>query len=123
MKVTNRDLFAARAPLQALVNTKLPVSVSFKLARVALKINEQYQVIEEVRSGLIKKYGTVNEEGQVAVVETDADFPKFLEEFNELMSIEVEMVIDKVKLPTEVDGKPLEIEPVILMALEKFIEV
>jgi len=36
---------------------------------------------------------------------------------------ETELVVTQISLPSEVDGKPLNIEPSILMALEKFVEV
>ena len=61
------------------------------------------------------------------------DFAKFMGEMNELFSQEVEVVFDKVKLPEKVAGtcdkcshnmdRMLEIEPNVLMALDKFVEV
>lgn len=123
MKLTNGDIFAARGPLQTLMGMKFPVGVSFKLAKMANKINEPLKSIEDVRNGLINKYGESNENGQMAVSEGSPNFEKFVSEFNDLMAIEVEVVIEKVKLPEEVDGKPLEIEPSLLMALEKFVDV
>ena len=60
-------------------------------------------------------------------------FIKFLDEVNELMAQEVKLVVDKVKLPEMVAStcdkchhnmdKALEIEPAVLMLLDKFIEV
>lgn len=102
---------------------KFPVAVSFKLAKIANKLNDALRSIEAVRNGLINKYGEPNEKGQMAVSADSPNFEKFIAEFNDLMAIEVEVVIDKVRLPEEVDGKPLEIEPSLLMALEKFVEV
>ena len=40
-----------------------------------------------------------------------------------MMDIDVEIVIQKVTLPTEIDAKTLSIKPVALMALEKFVGV
>ena len=120
MKLTNGDIFSAREPLQKLVAEKLPVVVAYKIAKLANRLSEQLNVIEQVRQGLVKKYGTADEGGAGITIKADSpEFPKFVEEFNELMSQDVELVIEKVKL-TDVK---LEIEPSVLMALEKFIEV
>ena len=61
------------------------------------------------------------------------NFAKFLDEVNELMVQEVKMVVEKVKLPEKVAStcekcnhnmdKALEIEPAVLLLLDKFIEV
>lgn len=118
MKLTNGDIFGAREPLQVLIGQKFPVLTSFKLAKMANKLNDQLRVIEDVRVGLIKRYGETNGRDQVTVEQGSENFPKFLEEFNELMALEVEIVIEKVKLSGD-----FEIEPSTLMALEKFVEV
>ena len=99
------------------------------------KLNEQLKVIDEVRNGLIKTYGKPDKDNpqQISVPQDSKDYGKFLEEFVELMNQEVEVVIEKVKLPEKVAAtcdschlnmdKSLEIEPSTLMALDKFIEV
>jgi len=133
MKLTNSDIFVAREPLQTMLEQKFPVMVSYKLAKLTNKLAEQLKIIEEVRNGLVKKYGEKDEKGQISVKQEGESFNKFVEEFTELMNHEVEVVIEKVKLPEKVAStcdachhnmdKLLEIEPKILMALEKFVEV
>lgn len=125
MKLLNGEIFNTKEPLQTLMAQKLPVKVSYGLAKMANKLNEQIKVIDEVRIGLIKRYGEADKDNpQQLVVKTDSEnYPKFVEEMTELMSQEVEVVIDKVKLPEQVDDKPFEIEASVLMALEKFVEV
>jgi len=133
MKLLNGDIFTAQEPLKKLIEQKFPVMVSYKLSKLVMKLNEQFKVIEEVRQGLIKKYGEADEKGNTQVKPEDENFPKFVEEFNELMSQEVELVIEKVKLPEKVAAtcdkcnhnmdKAFEIEPQILIALDKFVEV
>ena len=118
MQLTNGEIFSAREPLLTLMQQKFPVLISYGLAKLAKKLNEQLVIIEDVRHGLIKKYGTTNEIGQIVVQEDSKDFSKFVEEFNELMALATEIVVEKVKLP-----ETLEIEPAVLMALEKFVEV
>ena len=125
MKLTNRDIFASarREAFQKILNKPFPVATSFKLAKMAQKLDGEFEAIEKVKNGLVTKYGAPNGKGQVTVAEDSPNFEKFVAEFNELMAMEVELVIQKVKLPEQVDGKPLEMEPSLLMALDKFVEV
>ena len=120
MKLTNGEIFNAKEPLGELMKQKFPVKVSYGLAKLASKLNDQLQVIEKVRQGLIQTYGEKNPDNpmQTRVVPGSEGFPKFAEEYGELMSQTIEIVIDVVTLPDT-----LEIEPAILMALDKFIKV
>ncbi|MBC8274111.1 MAG: hypothetical protein H8E40_03990 [Chloroflexi bacterium] len=135
MKLTNGDIFNAREPLSKLMEQKFPVKVSYGLAKLASKLNEQLKIIEGVRSGLIKTYGETDPENprQVKVDLKSKGFPKFAEELDELFAQEAEVVFEKVTLPEKVAAtcdachhnmdKLLEIEPNILLALEKFVSV
>ena len=135
MKLNNGEIFNAREPLGKLMEQKSPVKTSYGLAKLANKLNDQLKVIDEVRNGLIKTYGEPDPENkqQIRVNPDSENMGKFVEEFNELMSQEVEVVFEKVKLPEKVAStcdsckhnmdRMLEIEPSVLMALEKFISV
>jgi len=124
MKVLNREIFEAKEPLEKLIQLPLPVKTSLEIARFANKLSDELRAIEEVRMGLFRKYGTLSEDGrQMVVEETSDNYPKFLDQLDELMMQETELVVTQISLPSEVDGKPLNIEPSILMALEKFVEV
>ena len=135
MKLNNGEIFTAREPLGKLMEQKFPVKVSYGLAKLANKLSEQFKVIDDVRNGLIRTYGEADKENpqQIKVNPEGPNFEKFVGEMNELFSQEVEVVFDKVKLPEKVAAtcdkcshnmdKALEIEPSVLMALEKFVEV
>ena len=120
MKLTNGEIFNAKEPLQKLIGEKFPVKVSYGLAKLAAKLDGQLQVIEKVRQGLIQTYGEKDPENpqQIRVSPQSESFPKFAEEYGELMMQEVELVIDVVTLPDT-----LEVEPSTLMALDKFVKV
>ena len=134
MKLTNADIFLSREPLSKLMEMKFPVKVSYGLAKLASKLQEQLKVIDDVRNGLIRTYGEVDKDNpqQVRVDPEGKNFAKFVEELNVLLEQEIEVVFDKVKLPEKVAStcdachhnmdRPLEIEPSLLMALDKFIE-
>ena len=135
MNLNNGEIFTAREPLGILMGEKFPVKVSYGLAKLANKLNEQFKIIEDVRNGLIKTYGEADKDNpqQIKVDPQGKNFQKFVEELNELFAQEVEVVFDKVKLPEKVAAtcdackhnmdKMLEIEPNVLVALEKFVEV
>ena len=133
MELTNGDIWGTQEPLGKLMERKFPVMVSNKLAQRVSKLNEQFKVIDGCRTGLIKKYGETDEKGNLQVKPDGEGFPKFVVEFNELMTQGTGIEVGKVKLPEKVAStcdkcnhnmdKPLEIEPNILIVLEKFIEV
>ena len=134
MKLTNGEIFNAKKPLEKLLDKELPVKTSYGLAKLAHKLNSQLEVIGQVVQGLRKTYGApdprnprvfnvlpeIEGEGEDGkkTTEPNPSYEKFNEEINELMAQEVELVIEEVTLPDT-----LEIEPSVLMALEKFIKV
>jgi len=132
MKLKNGEIFNAAQPLSKLMDEKFPVKVSLGLAKLVNKLNVELKAIEEVRQGLIKRYGK-EEEGQLKVDPEDENYAPFIEALNELFDQEVEVVFDVVKLPEKVAAtcdkcshnmdKMLEIEPGILVALEKFVTI
>jgi len=125
MKLLNGEIFDAREPLQKLIEKELPVKVAYGLAKMSNRLNEQFKIIEDVRQGLIRKYGEADEEHpqKMAVKLESENYPKFVAEMSELMNQEVEVVFDVVNLPLEVDGKPLQLEAAVFMALEKFVSI
>jgi len=131
MKLTNGEIFGSKEALSILAQMELPVKTSFGIAKLAVKLSGSYQAIDDVRNGLIKTYGEAKEDGQMEIIPPNdpvgrpksPNWEKFVSEYNELMAQTVEVVIDKVKLPAEVDGHALQIAPNILMALEKFVTV
>jgi len=127
MKVTNGEIFNSVESLNKLAGMKLPVKTSLQVAKLVNKLNEPLKEIDSVRQGLVKTYGITfepDEAGNTTIKSKDeGDVLKYVTEVNELVNLGRELVVEKIKLPTEVDGKALEIEPSILIALEKFIEV
>ena len=103
------------------------------MAKLANVLNDPLRIIDEMRNKLIEEYGEKNEDGQMQVKPDSEQFGKFMAEVNELMDQEVDITFEKVKLPEKIAAtcdacqhnmdKTIEIEPAILMALEKFIIV
>jgi len=137
MKLLNNEIVGAASALQEIRNEKMPVRVSMDLAKLALKLDEPMKVFDEVRSGLVKTYQITSkvEDGKT-VLETKGkpeDIEKFITEINELLSLEVEVVVSKVKLPEKIAGTcdkcnhnmdvPLQLTQGTLIALAKLVEV
>ncbi len=119
MKITNADLLNAVGPFAELMKVKMPSKVSYEIIRLAKSLDEYLQPAETVKSQLIVQYGHENPETlQPEVAPGDEGFPAFAEEYGELLGIEHEIDIARVVLPEDI-----EISPVTLLALEKFVTV
>jgi len=122
MKLKNGEIFYAAQPLRRLIGEKFPLKTSYELATLVNKLANQLAIIEDVRQGLLRKYGDKNPQGQYAITLDSENWDKFGEEINELFDQEVEVELERVKLPDNTNS-PIEIEPSVLMALERFIEM
>ena len=120
MKLTNADIFNSRGAFEKLLAQKLPIKTCYKLLDIVSKVNTQLAIIEAAKSKLVGTYGQPDEKrkGLIRVTPDCTEYAKFMEEFGELMSVEVELDIEPVSLPGT-----LEIEPSVLMVLDKFIKL
>lgn len=124
MKVTNGVVWLAPEPLSKLLKERLPVKTSLALAKLQAEINRHRGPIEATRLTLVTRYGKENgKPGQFIVERASAEFPQFAREYEALMNETCELTADKIKLPTDVDGKPFTIEPEVLLPLLDFVEV
>ena len=137
MKLKNGEIIRASQALQK-IEGKLPVKTSSDLAKLTIKLDEPLKVYDQVRKGLVETYQIYNEpdgEGN-QLIKTKGkaeDLAKFISEMNELLALEVEIVVSKVKLPEKIAGTcdachhnmdvPLQVETSVLIALDRFVEV
>jgi len=111
--IKNGQIFEAAGPLQKLMAVKLPVKTGYQLSKAVIKFNERLKAIEEVRLNLVDRYGTEEEGIKGKIVKDDnPDFDKFVKEVEELFDIEEDMILQKIRLPND-----LEIEVDVLMPL------
>jgi len=118
MKLKNMELLNAKQPLQELVKMKFPWKTSLALAKLVQKLNEVLVPVEQVKDGLVQRFGTPDKAGNVSIKPGDENWGEFFTEYGELLQQEVELVITPVVLP-----ESLEVEPAVVMALEKFVTV
>lgn len=131
MKLKNGEIYMAYDALGALSNEKLPIRVSFGLAKFSIKLEPSFKAIEKIRLALVKEFG-VEKDGICSVPPEKRD--EFQTKLDELFGLKAEVgEVVKVKLPEMVAAtcdkchhnmdRPLEIAPNILVALDKFVEV
>lgn len=122
MELTNAEIYNATEPMKKLLRVKLPVRTSYALVQLASKLRPQSDVIEQVRQKLIIEHGEQDEKrgGRPYISPEMANFPKFAEELGLLLAqtFELEGFEKKISLPLTI-----EIEPYVLMALDKFVEL
>ena len=120
MRISNTEIHNTIEPLQKLLMVKLPVKASLALIKLAKQLQPHQEIIEEVKNKLIRNYGEEDKKrpGGGKIAPGMPGFSKFAEEFGILLGEEVEMEFDVVKLQDTI-----EIEPYVLMALERFVEV
>ncbi|MBU1173028.1 MAG: hypothetical protein KKD44_25990 [Proteobacteria bacterium] len=118
MKVTNGEVRLMRDALQKLIALKMPVSLSLKLAKLANKVNVDFQDMELVRISLVNQYGIKDENGNMSVdLAPVEERNKFWSEFVSLLNQEVEIDAEPIVLSI-----PLDVEPSVLMPLLKFLK-
>ncbi len=120
MKLSNADIYNTKVPMQKLLAVKLPVLVGIGVVKLAQKLRGPLDVIEEVRSRLVAAYGEPDPHrpGASKISPEMEGFSKFAEELGTLLGQEVELEIDTVTIPASI-----EIEPFVVMALERFIQI
>ena len=136
MILTNGEVLDAQGALDRLLQNKLPISTSFKLAKVANQLKEPRAAFDKVRDGLMVEFKIKREQKDDKVElksEEEGGLEQFVEKLNELVKEENDLKITPVKLPEKIAAtcdkchhnmdKELEIEGSILVSLEKFITV
>ncbi len=134
MKLTNGEIYSAYIALDRLSTEKLPIRVSFGLAKISVKLEPIFRAIEKVRIASLKKYGVESQGNWTIVGATKENRECFEAELEELFGQKVDMgEIAKLKFPEVIAStcdqchhlmnRPLEIAPSILVALNRFIEV
>ena len=128
MELENGVIWAVWGPLQELAQVKLPVKVSFQIAHLAAKLRDPYGIVEGQRLGIVQKHGTKSEDGRTINIEQGSEAhiaatTEIQELFGLCQTVPLDEKWQKIKLPEQVDSKPLEIESRILLPLLDFVEL
>ncbi len=139
MKLKNSEILETKEALDKLSKLKLPVRCSMQGAEIEIVLDKKIAAFAKVRDGLFTQYDIERKpsaiEGQVEFSSKQGEeaLQGFINEFSELLNLEVEIVFEKMKLPEKIAAtcdachhnmdKPLVIESEILKPLVAFIEI
>ena len=121
MELKNGEIFSAVGAIKELVGKEWPVKVSLALRKLIQELNDPYVRIDEVRNGLVEKYGTAGEGGNISIAPGDANWEPFVADANELFADSAEVEFEKVELPMAVNGEDVVITIASLEAMETFV--
>lgn len=120
MEFTNSELVEAQQALGKL--EKMPIRISWALAKLAYKLEGPVRTVLNMRDTLVRQYQiemTPQDDGGLLITsKVNGNAQKFGAEFNQLLTMTIELDVVKVKLP-----RTLKVEPSILIVLEKFVEI
>ncbi|MCR4943029.1 MAG: hypothetical protein K5986_00900 [Clostridium sp.] len=124
MKLTNNIIINSIEALKNISAKELDVKTSFKIAKNIKTIDEISNIFVEEKRKLVSKYGTKDDKGNLkvddhGVAEIDKDnLEKWNKSYAELLEIENEVAIEKIKL-SELDIK---VSPQELLSIEYMIK-
>ena len=99
MKLKLFNIVNSREAFQELLREKLPIKIVFRLREILRLIEPKFQTYEDLRTKMItEKYGEQTSSGWTV---KDSMKEDFILELNELASEDIELDIEKVKLPDE----------------------
>lgn len=116
MEITLRDLKACERGLTKLVNSDLPIHVSFRMSKVLKVVRESLQEVESVRTKLIAKHSSASEDGPAGILPGSDAEKAFLAEFTPLLEEKVDLGSFEPISLNEISNtamSPVEIEPLI----------
>ena len=97
-KITAQTIFNSVNSLKSLYTLKLPMKKAYALYQLLSEIEKQTAFFIEKEKELVEKYsGKVDENGQI-IFEEEQKAKDFNKEHQELMSIEVDLSVDKIVL-------------------------
>jgi len=96
MKIKVRKLVEMKPSLQKLITQDIPVKTAFKVGKTIKVLEKEYEVYEESKRKLFKKYGEENIDGNLKIKEENIKV--FNEDLEELMNIEVDIELQKIKI-------------------------
>lgn len=94
--------------LNILIDTKFPAKVSYRIKRIADKLDPIIKTYNDKRNELVKEHGTKDEDSETISVKDPEQIKIFAEKLNEILEVEEE--VDITPIPSEMLGDT-EVEP------------
>lgn len=99
MQIKLKDIVFNVENIKKLLENKLPVKISYRLRKLAAKVEKEFNVYSETKNSLILELGTKQEDNTFSVKTTDEKYPEYVEKHTELLEQTV-----------EIDFEPIDIE-------------
>lgn len=124
IKLTNKEILDRVPTLQELSGRKLPIRVSYAIAKNMTKIERELKHYNKERQKLIDEYCLKEEDGTLKIINGSYNIDpkrkeKFNKEINELQEIEIEIDVHKFNISL-LEGE--EMTPSELMNIDFMIE-
>ena len=118
MKITTGQLYNMQSALKSLVETKnIRASLSMRIVRLVKTLDSELRTVLEQRDKLIVQYGEKKDGGHAITPEMPG-FKAWLDAFNDMLKVEIDVPVEPVELPEDT-----EIAPMTLLALEPLVTV
>ena len=104
IETTIGNLLTIKPILQALSNQPMPVKDSFKVMRILMALEKEYELIEKTRIECIEKYAEKDGNGQIKVDEKgqailqSEKIDEFDKEFNTFLTTSIAVLCDKINI-------------------------
>lgn len=124
MKLSNRKIIENINALRMISQKQLPVKISYFVAKNMAKIERELKIYDQERKKLLEKYAEKDEDGQFIVEDGNikiADIDNWNRDIKELLDIEVDVKIHKLKLEDLLNAN-IDITPAELMSIDYMIE-
>ncbi len=127
MIITNREMQGKVQVLQTITQRKLPIKISYAIAKNINSINKELKIFEEEKMKIISDYTLKDKQGDIKVENDKYVFIKDKEDecnekYNELLNIEVELNLRAINindlLNSNVDFTPGELIELDFMIME-----
>jgi hypothetical protein len=128
MKITNKELLSKINILQTISQRKLPVKVSYAIAKNIASINKELKIFEAEKLKIINEYALKDEKGQPITeginfkFEDDEKKQKCNEKYSELLNIETDIEFRTINtnelFKSDVDFSPAELIELDFMIIE-----
>ena len=117
MEVKLSEIVNAYPKLAEIANKEMPIAESYHFARALSALKAEFDHYETKRHELIRKYGDEDDSGLIRVKPNTDQHNKFIEEINDLLEVEVDVKFD----PINVKNINADLQPSVLMGLDKFV--
>lgn len=121
MKITTKKIRELVEGFNELIDKEMPISLSYRIQRNAVKINKESELIHQMTKKIIDKYKDDELSDSDKIVIKEEFRKKFGEEMEELEEQEIEVDLDLLNLK-ELEVSGVSIKPASLMLLEPIIE-